>query len=793
MQEYLDDIGLERLRRVAGYNRVALIEDTEVTAEEAAMFLRSGLNGRVYATAESWMLPIWAIKKSQKHSVDETGFANDTHRNWTFVGGVGTRRYAVIDSSGLLTVLPECGSLDFWIQNGAEIVFPALSDSDGPRLVMTSPEDQVLEWKHIQSPVEFTRLIYHACNGEYEYIYNEILVKNHSLKDAAITFYVAVRPLSMRGVEPIERLEFDAAKRHLYANGVLAVVLDKQPNAVVMTTADNTNLPASLPGQTNRLDREFSAAKGLATAILRYDVKLAPAASKRFFFTSALTPIEKSAEGLVFQPNPRARDKTVGSWFDFSDGTTMFTLPDRGLDPAVVQAKASLTAQAASFVLPEDDSITMTNWPEKARVLLALSAVGCLDQARALLSTTASLVADNVEEYDSLQLSPILWSLLQYHLHSQDDSYLHEIGPLVGHLVRAIGKGIELQTVEPQPPPPEDSVVEYAPYEGAPSYLGVNDIIAATRDVLEEPPPMEDEPPRPEPWGLQEVINALWNLSAFSLGIDVCHGFGDDRNIDALRETLQDYETLVKQTVDSLLKEAELFSSPRKQMQAFELVTTVSLLRTKVVNANLLSNALDSIKANLVSNNLVKVLEPATRISGHLGLRLAQYMAQLKAEYEVEQLLKRALEFQDVFYNLPDFVDVKTGGGSYGSGSSIKAAADLLLLVREMIVSMSGDILVVLPAVPDWWYTSTVPLAVENLPTIFGSLDIEVGASPNQHQIEVRMKNLPQEILIHLPTLFSLPMMKAFGGGIVERIKDSESPFIRVVPLSNTLVVTIHQ
>jgi hypothetical protein len=528
MQECLDDTCLERLRRVAGYNRVSLAEDKEITATEAAVLLRSGLNGRVYSTAEQWMLPRWAIKKSQKQPIDETGFANDTNRNWTFVGGVGTKKYGVADPSGLLTVLPECGSLDFWVQNGSEIVFPALADSDGPRLVMISPEDQVLEWKHVQSPVEFTRLIYHSCNGEHEYVYNEILVKNNSLKDALITFYVAVRPLSVRGVEPIESLAFHAEKPHLYANGFLAVVLDTQPDSVVMTTADNTNLPKSLSEQPGRLDREFSAAKGLATAVLRYDVKLAPAESKRFFFTSPLGPIEEGTEGPVFQPNPRARDKTVGSWFDFSQRTTKLAFPDRGLDPAVIQAKATLAAQAASFVLPENSLITGTSWYEKARVLFALSAVGCFDLTKALLLTTASLVADNVEDYDPLELSPILWTLLQYHLLSQDESYLQEIGPLVGHLVRALGKGIELQLVVPEPPPTEDTTVDYAPAEDSPDYFGVDEILAASMGAVEEAPSVEDEPPPPEPWGLEEYVTALWNLSALRLGVEACRVLGDE-------------------------------------------------------------------------------------------------------------------------------------------------------------------------------------------------------------------------------------------------------------------------
>ena len=446
-----------------------------------------------------------------------------------------------------------------------------------------------------------------------------------------------------------------------------------------------------------------------------------------------------------------------------------------------------------NFVLPENNLIADTGWYEKARVLSALSAVGCFDLTKALLSTTASLVADNIEDYDPPQLSPVLWSLLKYHLLSQDDSYLKEIGPLVGHLVRDLGKGMESQLVLPEPPPAEDTTMDYTPDEDSPYYVAVDEILAASMGALEEPPSVEDEPPPPEPWGLEESITALWNLSTLRLGIEACRFLGDDRELDALSETLQEYEAFIKETTESMLKDADLFSTPEKQMQAFELVTTASFLRADAVDSSLMDKALESVIANLVSNHLVRVLEPNPRVSGHLGLRLAQYKAQLKAEYDVELLLKRALEFQDLFYNLPDFVDIRGGGGSWGSGSSIRAAADILLLIREMTVSRSGENLVILPAIPDSWYTSATPMTLEDLPTVFGPVDIEVGASPNQHQIEVRMKNLPEEILIHLTTLFSLPMMKAFGGGIVERVKDSESPFIRVVPLSNTVVVTIHR
>ncbi|MFQ5832484.1 MAG: hypothetical protein ACE5H4_07270 [Candidatus Thorarchaeota archaeon] len=794
MLEYLDSVNLERLKRVARNNRVAIPEDEGTGATEAASQLRAGLNGKAYSNAEAWMLPNWAIRRSKKEKIAEADLANDQHRNWTPVGRVGGRRFGVVDSSGLLTVLPECGSLDFWIQNGDQIVFPALADRDGPRLELVSPEDQMFEWRFIQDPVEFTRLIYHVCNGEHEYIYNEVLVKNHSLKDATISFYAVVRPMSARGVEPIEHLEFDAENGYLYTNGTLALVIDKQPNTVVMSTSDNINLPETLPKETARFDRDFGAAKGLATAILRYDVRLAPAASKRIFFTSPLSPIKKSGDVPVFRPSPRARDDSVGSWFDFSERTTSFAFPDRSLDPAVAQAKASLATQASSFVLSEDKSLFMVDWPEKARVLLALSSIGSFELARTLSVGVASIVADRVEEFEPLSMSPILWSLLQYHAYSWDDAYLREIGPMVGHLVRVIGRELETEISRLEPPKDEVSTTVDPQEEVPVSYLGVDEIAAASQYVGDEPSlEAEEAEEEPEPRDCLEVIRALWSIAALKDGFEACKTLGDEEGLRSLKESLDRYESVVEAYAESLTEESELFTSNGRQMQALELVTTASLLRTGITDSRLLGLAMESVAEHLISGNLVKVLEPTIRFSGYLGLRLGQRYAQQKTEYEVEQFLKRALEFIDTFDNIPEFVNPRTGGGSHGSGCSIKAATDLLLLVREMIAQMHGDNLVVLPAVPDSWYTSSIPLTVQNLPMTLGKADIEVGASTNQHQIEVRMKNLPQELVVHMPTLFALPMIKAFGGGIVERFKDAQSPYIRVVPLSNTFVATFHR
>ncbi|MFW9847477.1 MAG: hypothetical protein ACFFD6_12055, partial [Candidatus Thorarchaeota archaeon] len=203
MFKNIDGASLDRLQRVARVNRLA-IDVQGLSPENEADRLRAGLNGLVYSTAQDWMLPHWARLKKLKGTLPAEEVSNDQFRNWTLIGRPGGSKFATTDESGLVTVLPRCGSLDFWPQDDEGIVFPSLADRDGPRLILISPEDQLFEWNFIRGPITFSRYVYHVEENGAEAIYNEILVKNHSLNDATFVFYAAVRPMSVRGIEPIE-------------------------------------------------------------------------------------------------------------------------------------------------------------------------------------------------------------------------------------------------------------------------------------------------------------------------------------------------------------------------------------------------------------------------------------------------------------------------------------------------------------------------------------------------------------------------------------------------------------
>jgi hypothetical protein len=225
-------------------------------------------------------------------------------------------------------------------------------------------------------------------------------------------------------------------------------------------------------------------------------------------------------------------------------------------------------------------------------------------------------------------------------------------------------------------------------------------------------------------------------------------------------------------------------------LESVRFLGTLALLKTKSIDAQLVDCIEQAISQKSITIFKMAKLPGVTREhSIHLTLVLAHYYAFVKNRVEAAALLRASLKFLSDYRVLPDWVDPKTGGGSRGSGCSLIAAADILLLLRDMIVNEDDEDLTLLPGIPQDWYTSNNVLVLRNAPTPKGTLQIEVGPSANQRQIEVRMQSLPREIDAYLPTARTVSMAKVYGGGLAGRFASSSSPHVRVVPLSEDVVL----
>ncbi|MHA2353172.1 MAG: hypothetical protein ACXABX_08645, partial [Candidatus Thorarchaeota archaeon] len=390
----IDDLArLKRFRRVAMNHDIALPE-TGMLTENEIEHLREQLNAAVYLEAEPWMLPSWAdltMKGLDKEETLITVLPNNSYRNWSLIGGVGSKKYGITDSRGLVTATPGCGSVDIWVQGTESIIFPALMGKDEPQLKLVSPEDQLYEWRTDVQSVEFTRLLYHVKRDGVEHLHNEVILKNIDLEKTTLTFFVVLRPMSVLGFEPIEDLEFNASTNQLIANKFLALQADMAPSAVYMIEADDVTIPEIIQSDQIRYDYEKSSKKGLGTAVLRFNITLSPAGTKTIVFTSPLeTPSDKESVAES-KPERRIRDQSIGNWYDFTQKRGEAYFPDEKLNSVLSQAAVSLAIQSQSVLFPEESDKTSLNWRDRMRVLYALIKSGSVDVASQITNQAAQI------------------------------------------------------------------------------------------------------------------------------------------------------------------------------------------------------------------------------------------------------------------------------------------------------------------------------------------------------------------------------------------------------------------
>ncbi len=767
----IDDLArLERFRRVA--SRYNLRIPQNVTPNEEIDCIRNQLNAVVYLQAKSWMLPSWAalsLKGIDVESVLITEFPNNSYRNWSLVGGVGARNYGIVDSRGLVSARADIGSLDVWVQENNDTIFPALIGKDGPQLRLVSSEDQLYEWRTEINSVEFVRLIYHVKHEEEEFLYNEIILRNIALEKTEATFFVALRPISPWGVDPLEKIEYEKSKNRVIVNGIPALQFDNSPSAIVLSEANNPEIPEIIRTEETRIDDKLDSQDGLATAILRFDAKLSPAGSKRFFFISPLESTKKDIDTSELDLGEHNRDQTIGRWFTFSEQLVKVMFPDSELDKVFSQAAVSLAIQARSVIFPEESYLASFSWNERMRVLQALIKSGSLNLAEKLTIELAQQSDVPEGHLNRSIFSPILWGLLQLYSHAPKSESITKTRPYINTLTDRLIETITSVTTEKPATEDSDEPSKDTPLQ---HYLVVDNSL------------------------LKEFNQLLWDLAAMK---------------EALRFHVATKKPIVKRLVDTInrietytrikLDEIQGARWPRPQdpimdeldRTILDILTSIAQLRITQFDMKFLQNLCTKVENRRIVRNLWKTPEPLELFSSHLALRLAQFHIFTSQRTKIESYLQRSLEFLSEDYLLPDFVDTRTYGGSGGTGASVLAAADTILLVNDMMIHEDVSNLVYLQGIPESWYKSKRPLVVKGIPTKFGRARIEIGMSANQHQIETEIEDLPEEVEIHVPESVPLRMVKAYGGSIVERADKVRSPHLRLVPLSNEVVLTFHK
>ncbi len=788
---------LGNFKRMASLHRVSVDNIESLSEDQAIEVLRNRLNHQIYSQADDWMCPRWVqLEQYRLLDGDDEAQLQPLDGDRASIGGRYCGHQGLADSSGLTTAIPECGSIDIWLEEEGKILFPALLDADDTQLQLLSAQDQVFSWSRITAPIEFTRLIYHSVDKSgREVLVNEIEARNISLDKKTLRFYVAVRPMSPSGFEPIQTIEYSIEKKLVYVDGILALQMEEPPRKSLMTTADNPNLKREIRELTDRSDESYSTARGLATAVFVYEEEIPPAGTKRFRFVSPLEEILKTHNHPNHTMGDYLRDDSVERWFEYSETTTSASFPSPELDAAFAQAKAAVAMSIESL----SAEIAAGQTRDFSRSVAAMCRIGAAKRAGDYLISIAenAPLLERLEPDDIIEICNI--ALLVY-TYCHDKEYLMNIKPLLTQIQDMAVELLKPEEPEPSVSLPEDvedvpqtpssvDKVQEEPDDWVERLRTEMDQIRDAADSEMDSPVKDSDAGRLEAdaftYAEYMQFACLSSVMTRLLAVSDALDLGEVRE---LSELLDKCRARADEAADGL----RTAGAPLEEAESLTLLGTAFLFGSQEADSEIMKGAIESLH---IMDGFVRT----TSVDGssHAGvtatLELAHYYSRMHDGNRVEIILEALQQILSRYQMLPDFVVSTRPLRVTGQRCSPVTSSLLLVLLLDMIGYQDNQDLVILPGVPDEWYTSSTPLVVKDLNLESGMVQIEVGISANQHQIDVRTEYLPQEIEVHVPSSRAMSMVKVYGGGVAGRFENKISPHIRIVPLSDNVVLTFHK
>ncbi|HPJ95210.1 MAG TPA: hypothetical protein PKY89_14950, partial [Deltaproteobacteria bacterium] len=139
-------------------------------------------------------------------------------------------------------------------------------------------------------------------------------------------------------------------------------------------------------------------------------------------------------------------------------------------------------------------------------------------------------------------------------------------------------------------------------------------------------------------------------------------------------------------------------------------------------------------------------------INPYLTLHIAQVYLRA-GDPRFMDLLKSVAELASPTGQWPEAIHPLTLGGCMGDGNHVWAAAEWVLMIRNLMLREEDNYLYIATGILPEWLAKNDPIIFGPGPTSFG--DVSVSVIPGEQQIEVRWEGFwrkkPQGIVVHLP------------------------------------------
>ena len=703
---------LARMRRFAQPSEVQ--EPLELLRAGIVFHARGLINTRAIQHNLDWVWPFWVEKQFDPadSSFIPRGFTfshvNCTHRNWTAVGRPDLPLYPIVDPRGLVTPLHDGWSLDFWIitPDGGKLLPSKLSIVDQhlefePRLTV----------KTISRKQEMRLAVEAALEFRDEIPQLIIRVTGQSLDGGWLI--VALRPYNPEGIQFIETVAYDPRQAHWRVNGETTVAFNVTPDQVLFSEYQDGDVIHKV-GETQAAS-QGQCEVGMATAAALFELE-----KRQNHSLEVRVPLGEELRREGRRPPKQRIDMQTAL-----DVAARLQVPDPRIQFLYDAALRTLVLLSAGEVVPGPYTYRRFWFRDACLMLNAMLAAGLADRSRRHLELFfthqkySGYFQSQKGEWDSN--GQVLWIMDRFQQLTDQ--------PLPGSWVKALIKGADWIRKKRLSKEKDAAHAGLLPAGFSAEHLGPNDFYY---------------------W------DDFWGLAGLIAASRLAGKFHSDPARERLKKEADAFRAVIFDSIAAIPEKRRtggIPASPYRRMDAGAVGSLVADYplqlvapgdpRIKRTVAFLMENCLHS--GGFFQDMIHSGINP------YLTLCVAQTLLRCD-DPRFRSLVETVAALASPTGQWPEAIHPHTGGGCMGDGQHGWAAAEWVMMIRNLFIREEGSKLIVGAGIFPEWLGTDADVAYGPSLTPFGPVSVRISRQGDDRLLRVdahwRRQAPPVEIRI---------------------------------------------
>jgi hypothetical protein len=703
---------LARIRQFAQPSEVQ--EPIELLRAGILFHARGLVNVKAIQHNLDWVWPYWVERQFDPSDVSfiprafSFSHVNLTHRNWTAIGLPDLPLYPIVDPRGLVTPIQDGWSIDCWLLDHAgKSCVPSRIREPHARQRLVMDDHLAVATTVNAGPLRLDQIARVVAEGGSPVV--ELSVCATSPHGGRLV--AAIRPYNPEGVQFIDSLQANDDRTGWLVNGSTRVETDRAADAVYTSDYATGDVFSWLTGtateeatpdghQHPHHSGEVRCAAGMATAasVFRFDGPQTELTIR--------VPLEQefAARGSA----PVFRQTTT--WAAVRQQTAVLQIPDAHMQFLYEAAVRTLTLLSAGEIVPGPYTYRRFWFRDACLMMNSLLAVGMTDRCRRAVASYPERQLRNgyfrsqEGEWDSN--GQVLWAFERVARVTGDSPSSDQLD--------AAEKAVAWISHKREPAGTGKLHAGLLPPGFSAEHLGPNDYYYWDDFWAEA--------------GLQAAARMFVRAGRHEAAARARREAGDLQNaIDASLASIpprraqgglpaSPYRRLDSGAVGSLVADYPLQLTPPGDPRV--MTTVESLLRTSFYNGGFFQEIIHS------------------GINAYLTLDVAQTMLRA-GDRRFAELAETVATIASPTGQWPEAVHPLSGGGCMGDGQHGWAAAEWVMMIRNMFLREEGETLIVGSGLLPRWLDSGGELAFGPTPTPWGSVTVRVTSDETTATVEL--------------------------------------------------------